>query len=185
VKNLPVFLIVGLFFLPTAAKAQLAVYGDASVLHLSQPATSTTTSSSAWFGGPGVGIYDDFAHFGPLAAGLDLRANYLFASDQRYRNALLGIRVSAHPPFLPLRPYVQGSIGVGGARPNSNDSLATHFNNKFEYQVAGGLDLGIFPHLDYRVAELSYGRVSTASSAQTSTQSNLVTVTTGIVLRLF
>jgi hypothetical protein len=185
VKTLPVFLFFTFFILPTAAKAQLAVYGDASVLHLSQPATSTTPSDSAWFGGPGVGIYDDFAHLGPLAAGLDLRGNYLFASGQKYRDVLLGVRASVHPPFLPLRPYVQGSIGVGGSKPDSNDSLATHFNNKFEYQVAGGLDLGIFPHLDYRVAEVAYSRVSTASSAQTSTQSNLVTVSTGIVLRFF
>ena len=48
-----------------------------------------------------------------------------------------------------------------------------------EYQVAGGVDMTIFPRLDWRIAEISWGSVQNVGASVKPS-----TVTTGLVLRL-
>src|SRR5450756_2673620 len=92
------------------ASAQIGVYGKLDAVHFSNNVNKT----SVWLSGPGLGIYDNFIHAGPISAGVDLRGNYLYGSNERYRSALAGIRVAAKPPLLPIRPYVEGLIGIAG-----------------------------------------------------------------------
>jgi hypothetical protein len=164
-----------------AMDAQVAIYGRFDATHISS--SETEYEPTAWYVGPGAGIYYDFIHLGPLSAGLDLRGDLLFASQQKYRSALIGARVAIKAPVLPIKPYVQVSAGSGGAKSTAPSLLATHYNNKFQYQIAGGVDFTILPHIDFRVAELAYGRMAGISSGLPVPASNLFVASTGLVFR--
>ena len=169
------------------ASAQFAVYGKFDALRLNAATVGSAGQSVTWFTGPGGGIYYDFVHFGPLSLGVDLRGNILFAQQQKYRSGLLGIRLAANPPVLPIRPFIQGSVGAGGSRFNvapiggtSNYSYST----KFQYEVLAGLDYTLLPHFDVRLAEIGYGRMSGISSTANAPNATLFTISAGVVLRI-
>jgi opacity protein-like surface antigen len=171
-------LLLILLSLNSAADAQIGVYGKLDAVHFSNNVNQT----SEWFYGPGIGIYDSFVHIGPVSLGADLRGNYLFGSNDKYRSVLGGIRVAAKPPLLPFRPYAEGLVGVAGTRSNQTGSFSTatsvsfssSFGTKFAYQILGGLDWTILPHLDLRLAEVGYGRVSPVSSGSLTLPSGSV-----------
>ncbi len=106
--------VIALLFLlsPFALHAQFAIYGNLDATHDS----FSNSSTKVWLVGPNVGAYYNFVHAGPLAAGVDVRGNLLFGDQYKYRSALVGIRLAVKPPILPIRPYAQFSVGVGGAR---------------------------------------------------------------------
>jgi hypothetical protein len=172
-----------------SAGAQIAIYGKLDATHFNNNANKT----SAWFYGPGLGVYYDFAHAGPIAVGADLRGDYLFSSNDRYRSILVGARVAVKPPLLPIRPYVEGLIGAAGTKStqdgtfntSSSVSFSNTFGTKFAYQILGGVDVTVLPHVDVRLAELGYGHVSAVSSASNSPASSVFSFSTGLVLRLF
>ncbi len=169
------------FSLPTAAAhAQIGIYGKLDTLRFNDNANKNTT----WLYGPGVGVYDDFLHFGPLRAGVDLRGDFLYGSDQkRFRSILGGVRVAVKPPILPFKPYIQGSIGAGGIK-NTSNLTANRYSTKFEYQVTGGVDTTILPRIDWRAIEVGYGRMPGVGSAAGTPNSSMLTISTGIVFRL-
>lgn len=175
-------IVLFVFALSTAAaRAQLAIYGNFGATHVSDNSNHTTN----WFYGPGVGVYYDFVHFGPIAAGVDLRGNFLFGSHEKYRSGLIGVRLAAKPPLLPIKPYAQFSIGAGGAKADGSAKFPdTNYSTKFQYEVLGGLDLTILPRIDLRVAEVGYGRMSGINGGTIAPAANLVTVSSGIVFRL-
>jgi len=163
-----------------AARAQLAIYGNFGATHV----TDSSNHTANWFYGPGVGVYYDFLHFGPIAAGVDLRGNFLFGSHEKYRSGLIGVRLAAKPPLSPIKPYAQFSIGAGGDKTDSKKFSDTNYSTKFQYEVLGGVDLTILPRIDLRVAEVGYGRMSGINGGTVAPATNLVTVSSGIVFRL-
>ena len=182
-----------LFFLSlfsiASAGAQIGVYGKLDLTHF----TNNTNKASEWFYGPGIGIYDDFLHVGPVQLGADLRGSYLIGSNDRYRSVLGGVRVAVKPPLLPIRPYAEGLIGVAGTKSNQSGSFSTAnsvsfsntFGTKFAYQILGGVDWAILPHVDFRVIEVGYGRASAVSSETNAPSSSMTSISSGLVLRLF
>lgn len=173
-SNTTLALIFSFFSLFTlAGHAQLGVYGKVDYTRYSQPGTNTS------FYGGGVGVYDDFIHAGPIRAGLDLRGDLLTGSGAHYRDLLAGVRVAFKRPVLPVRPYVQGSVGIGGTEATGPfaPGIQARYNNKFLTGVFGGIDITILPHLDFRAVELGYGRISGLSA-------NEFTASSGIALRL-
>jgi hypothetical protein len=166
------------------AKAQVGVYGHFDYTHY----TDHTSNSSNSYAGPGFGVYYDFLHAGPLEAGLDLRTDYVFGSTAKYRDLLAGVRLQAKPPVLKIKPYAQLSLGIGGPQPNGPfpaGITGATFRNKFTYEVVGGADLAVLPHIDFRVVELGYGRqTGVAGSMQSNPDSTLFTVRSGVVFRL-
>lgn len=175
-------LLLGVAVFSTSAIAQIGIYGKFNVNRFADTNTQTTT----WFYGPSAGIYYDFIHLGPVAFGADLRGNLLWANQEKYRSALFGLRLAVKPPLLPFRPYVQGSVGVGGPKQDVYaNGLTAHYSNKFEYQVLGGLDYAFFNHLDWRVAEVGYGRMTGIANGTSGNPAfTFVTISSGIVLRL-
>ncbi|HUZ97532.1 MAG TPA: hypothetical protein VMU57_21720 [Edaphobacter sp.] len=173
-----------LFFIAlssAAARAQVAIYGTFDATHLSDNSNHQAT----WFYGPSIGAYYDFVHLGPLAAGVDLRGNFLFGSHEKYRSGLVGLRLSAKPPILPIKPYAQFSIGAGGAKADGTANFPdTNYSTKFQYEVLGGVDLTVLPRIDLRVAEVGYGRMSGVNGGTNAPASSLVTVGAGLVFRL-
>lgn len=186
-KNLsPLLAAASLVLSIPAARAQLGIYGKLDLPHYSDN-TANGSAINGWYHGGGVGIYDDFLHLGPVHLGADLRGDFATHDTYRLRTIAGGLRVAAKLPVLPLRPYVEGLLGVGGTQ--YTGALAagissSSYSNKFTYQVLGGLDLTIFPHLDFRTIEIGVGHQSGVGSSSSTPAATLVLLSTGLVLRL-
>ncbi len=76
-------------------------------------------------------------------------------------------------------PYVEALVGAGQADAGREGSGAYTSATKFEYNFVGGVDYTFFPRLDWRVAEFSYGGLSSFAGSF-----NPRTLLTGIVFRL-
>jgi len=153
-----------------SARAQVGVYAGFSASDYHMPNTG-------WQYGPTFGAY-----FQPWAApfiraGVDVRASLLGSNTEKVDSILVGPRVQIHPHVLPLMPY--GEILIGGAHVNVGEGSANTDKTAIEYQVAGGLDMTIFPRLDWRIAEYSWGSVQNVGESVKPG-----TITTGLVLRL-
>jgi hypothetical protein len=176
-----IVLLLGLFFSCSIAPAQIGAYGSFVSTHLS--ATANNFQAPAWYYGGGVGIYNDFLRFGPAEFGIDLRGDLLTGSQQRYRSELFGVRLAVNTPGLRLRPYLQGSIGVGGASHTGLNGIGTIYSDKFQYHVFGGLDSAALPHLEWRIAEVGYGKMNGISSAPPTPIDSILTLSSGLVFR--
>ena len=166
------------------AQAQFGVYGKFDLNHYAFNDGSTAATT---FHGGGFGIYNDFVRLGPVRGGVDLRESLVTASQYDYRSTLFGARVALKAPVLPIRPYVQASVGVGGTKskgPFAAGIGGASYSNKFTYAVLGGVDWTVFPHVDFRAIEIGYGRQSGVGSGAGSGASTMVMVSSGIVLRL-
>ena len=151
--------LLALFF-PFTAKAQIGVYAGFSGAHLN----STTVF------GPLVGVYAQKGSL--LLLGGDVRGSFLNRNGQQFNTGAIGPRLALHPVGLPIKPYVEALIGIASANTGSSSST-THLN----YQILGGIDATLLPHLDWRVIEFDY-------SALTGRSLNANILTTGIVFRL-
>jgi hypothetical protein len=165
-----------------SAHAQVGVYGMFTVDRLSNiassplPQTSTDPASVRTntvdpLGGTG-GVYYDFLKLGPVKLGADLRGSILTTKRGAYVNfdgggariysSLGGVRAVFHTRFVPLKPYIQGSAGLGRSDYGLSNSTAAApghiiLYNNFEYEGLAGLDIKLLPILDWRVAEFGYG----------------------------
>jgi hypothetical protein len=163
-----------------SAQAQVGVYGEFTVDRLSNIQSSplpapTTTGTNARLntadplGGTG-GIYYDFLKLGPVKLGADLRGSILTTkrganvnfndSGTRIYSALGGVRAVFHTPMAPLKPYIQGSVGLGRSDYGLSNTTASGqviLYNNFEYEGLAGLDIKLLPIMDWRVAEFGYG----------------------------
>lgn len=167
------------FALATAASpAQLGIYGNFDATHF------TNEQSLTWLYGPSFGTYYNLIHAGPIATGIDARGSFLFGNRTKYRSALVGVRVAVNPPVLPVKPYAQFSVGGGAVKPDSSGSIPTHYTTKFQYAVFGGADVTILPHVDLRLIEVGYGRMTGISGGSAAPATSLVTIGSGIVIRL-
>ena len=183
--KLPLSFALGLLLSASASSAQLGIYGKFDVPHYSDQ--SSGSAASGWYHGGGVGIYDDFLHLGPVHLGADLRGDFASRDSYHLRSVAGGLRVAGKLPLIPLRPYVEGLVGVGGTQ--YTGALAagisgSPYNNKFLYEALGGLDITIFPHLDFRAVEIGVGRQSGTGSGSSAGAATLVLISSGLVLRL-
>lgn len=110
------------------------------------------------FGGT-FGLYDDFLRLGPLKLGGDVRYFQQTSSNSgpygnKLRGATAGARLALKLPLFPLKPYVQAEIGDIA----TNYGTQPNMPNSFTYQIQGGLDYTILPHLDLR-AEYGGGQI--------------------------
>ncbi|WP_263381906.1 hypothetical protein [Granulicella arctica] len=188
----------------TTAHAQIAAYGTVSVRRMTDiPYTQgTTTSTNGSFDpvGGGGGVYYDYKTYGPVRLGFDVRGSITNSTKGAYTNfnaagghisnGLAGVRGSFHTPFLPLKPYVEGMVGV--ARTNFgtgfNSGLATsgvsnttgiQSTTHLEYDGFAGLDIAILPVVDFRLVELGYGAIQGTGHTYP-----VGTISTGLVFHL-
>ena len=179
-----VLALTSLLFAATAASAQLAAYGTVSVRRMidipyTQGSTTRTDGSFDPVGGT-FGAFYDFRTIGPVRLGVDARGSIVNSTQGAYTSynaggghigsGLGGIRASFHTPFVPVKPYVQGSAGVartnfgtqynnGLASGSLSNSTGIQLTTHVEYDVFAGVDLTILPILDFRVVELGYGAI--------------------------
>jgi hypothetical protein len=159
-----VFGILFIGFAGRAAEAQIGVYAA-----FSGAPVSNGGASSAF--GPTFGLYAQSGRY--ISVGGDVRGTFLTRSGFNYFTGAAGPRIAIKPPILPFRPYVEGLIGVA----NFNDGSDTSSSTKLNYQILGGIDTTILPHIDWRVLEFDYSAVSGDSV-------NAKIFSTGLVLRL-
>jgi hypothetical protein len=184
-RRTPLLATLFLFFLiaGASAKAQIGIYGEFSTVHT--PAESFFGTTTAWYKGFTAGAYYDFLRVGPVKLGLDLRGGSVRANGDVSYNTLVGPRVALKLPTLPLRPYAQAVVGIGGiAANNSVNGTNTHYTGRLEYGAIGGLDYTVFPYLDLRLPEIGYLRTRVNQFSGPSAPINLITVSAGVVLRL-
>ncbi len=168
-----------MFVAPMTAKAQLGVYANFT-------AAKVNGSTSDWIFGPGFGGYLDHGHFIFLSTGVDLRGEILgTGSSTKFDAGYIGPRVAFRPHVLPIKPYVEGLVGVAYAEvptaplPNAISIGGTTSATRFSYQFVGGVDYTLVPRVDWRVAEFSYGGLSILDGSI-----HPKTISTGIVVRL-
>jgi hypothetical protein len=132
-----------------AARAQLGLYVMGSGGKLGANVIGNNSGFTAW--GGTVGGYDDFLGAGPIKIGGDARffvqsSGNSNAFGNQLRGGLVGMRLAVHPPILPLKPYVQAEVGAA----STNYGVQANRSLNFAYQVQGGVDWTIFPHVDVR-----------------------------------
>jgi hypothetical protein len=152
------------------AHAQWAVYGTFTGSQLD-------TSGTPWLYGGTVGVYRDHGLVGLIRMGLDARGEFVQRSDTTLNSGLAGIRLAVTPRVLPIKPDVEGLVGVGnlGVGQGSGKTSTT----AFEYKVLGGVDWTFFPRLDWRVVEFGYGGLTGDASGV-----HPKTLSSGLVFRL-
>ena len=164
------------------ARAQFAVYGEGQAVRFDDQADASTT----WFKGGTFGVYDDFLRLPLLGLGLDARGTFASGERMDFRSGLIGIRADARAPGLPFRPYVEGLVGVGGTKSKVTSIYITPvYSNKLEYEVLGGLDFTVFPHVDVRLPEIGYAQMSPVTSGPNAPSSKVLGLSAGVVIRLF
>jgi hypothetical protein len=167
-KRFGLLLLAALLWLPTALRAQLAIYGAGS------GATFSNADTNVGYGGL-AGIYKQTSHaLHRISVGADLHGTFVGREGFHYYTGAAGPRIAFHFPVLPLSPYVEGLVGAANFNAGRGTNSSTHFN----YQAVGGLDATILPHIDWRVIDLTYSGVASESISA-------FTFSTGIVIRFF
>jgi hypothetical protein len=157
------------FAITLTAPAQTGLYAEFGASKVDAP-------SDNWIYGPTFGIYHDFYSVPFFHLGADLRGSVLGISETTsLYSGTIGPRLSLHPHVLPIMPYAEGLVGIG----HYDYGAGQGSNTQFEYQFLAGADLTIFPRLDWRVVEFSYGGLSVFNG-----DLHPKTLSTGLVLRL-
>ena len=184
-RSLSCTLSFGLLFGAAAcAEAQIGVYAKVDITHQSDTQYAGDPTTSQTFYGGDAGFYDDFVHVGPLSLGTDFRGGFVTGGNYHYRSFLGGVRLAVKPPVIPLRPYVQFSVGVGGTRYTgtlSSSIPSAPYDDKLLYEFLGGIDCTILPHVDWRAVEIGVGHQNAVNYGTAA--DNLVLVSSGLVLR--
>ncbi len=149
----------------SAARGQIALYGNFEANDLTQTSTFVT--------GGTFGLYDDFYKLGPISFGTDVRGSILSKDQTNLSKILVGVRLAAKPPILPIKPYVQLNGGV--AKLTAGQIQPGY---KLAYEINGGVDLTFLPHVDWRMVEIGAGEISGQPDSQFH-------IATGLVFRFF
>ncbi len=158
-------LVVALFAIlfATPAVAQIGVYAGFSGSFLNSGGSTTLY-------GPLVGIYAQSDRF--IAIGGDTRGSFVSRDGVQFYTGAFGLRVAIKPYAIPFKPYAEALFGVASF--NSGNSSSNTYAN---YQLIGGVDTTILPHIDWRIIDFDY-------SAVFNNPINSKTLTTGLVIRL-
>jgi hypothetical protein len=176
----------GLLLVGGRAHAQVAIYGMGSGGFLSSvnaqsgPLTLTSASFSAY--GGTFGVYDNYRHLGPVKFGGDGRFFIQSKSNgnsygNQLRGGLVGARLALFSHAVPFSPYIQAEIGGVGTNYGTQSQRST----SFAYQVQGGLDYTIVPHLDARF-EYGAGQIGALFPG---TRQEMQQIGLGLVVRIY
>jgi len=168
-----------------ASHAQVGIYAQYSggflstVTSQSGPLTLASPSFAAW--GGTFGAYDNLYHAGPLKFGGDGRffiesSRGATAYGNQIRGTLFGARMALFSKAVPFSPYIQAEKGVA----STNYGTQSTRSASFAYQINGGLDYTIVPHLD---ARFEYGD-GELGSTYAGTRQTMQQLAFGLVVRL-
>jgi len=156
-----------------------------------------TTSWPPEFGG---GITFNAAKAGPLNLGLDLRGSTNH-SNTGADTAMAGPRLALRVPVLHIKPYVEAAGGyvatrtlgsvTNGTGGTTTVTTGVPITNQYAgWEIFGGVDVPIFPRVDFRAVEFGGGKAYLANAGisninfnNVNTQISLISIDTGIVVR--
>ena len=176
---------------PVAIQAQTGLYLNPVAMRVSNSTADHGTfaflgngGTSAMFYGVNMGAYHDFKTPYAFKAGLDVRDSILHSNDAFLNNFLVGVRFSGKPFHNNWKPYLEPVIGAGTSRAPATTLAVT----KFEYGLLGGLDYSTHHHIDFRVVEVGYSGLRTASSQTIGNSAQIpaaqiITISSGFVFR--
>ncbi len=180
--------------IPTAARAQGALYVNPVAVRAS---ISTADPGTFSFLGPGTtsrmfygvqlgGFYDVPNLTERFEVGVDVRDAILHANNALLNEFLVGARLGLVPAGgRKLHPYVEPYVGLGSTRaPETSIKV-----NKPTYGAFVGADYDFSRRVSWRVAEVGYGSLTTASggtigASESIPSATLLTITTGLTFRL-
>jgi len=191
------FLLLALatIFVASSARAQGGLYFNpiVTIVHNSTADTGTyaflgSGQTQQIFGGVMIGGYYEVYHAPKFNLGLDLRDEIEHGNNAGLNNLLFSPRFTYRPADSKLKPYLQISIGEGKTHSPYNPISYS----KFEVGVMVGVDREINRHIDWRVAEISYGKLQTINSYQVNgstigtpiPSASLIEFSTGVVFRI-
>jgi hypothetical protein len=174
-----------------SAHAQIGVYFNPVVSRISNSTADTgpfaflgSGQTSQIFGGVDFGGYYDFVHTAKFDFGADMRDTIQHGNNASLNSFTVGVHVDAKPLAHGLKPYLQISFGDGRTRP----PLSTVHVNKLEFDFTAGVDRALNRHVDWRIVELGYGRVTTIGSdtygGPRIPEATLLNFSTGFVFRI-
>jgi len=174
---------------PIAVHAQTGIYLNPIATRVSNSVADSglyaflgQNSKSEIFYGINFGAYYDFKSTLPFKAGLDMRDSIQHGDGAAMNEFLTGLRISKS--FGHLKPYIEPVVGAGTTRAPFTVLHVT----KVEYGVLGGLDYTTHHHIDFRLFEIGYTQLDTASSETISANatippSTLITFSAGLIFR--
>lgn len=184
-------LVVGLALTAVAAHAQVGLYLNPIATRVSNSKADTgpfaflgENSTSRMFYGVDMGGYYNFYQQGKTNVGVDVRDSIVHGNSASLNSFLVGIRVETKPFNNPIKPYLQASVGVGTTRPPTSTVRV----NRAQYGIFGGADYPLNRHVDFRVFEVGFNSLLTASSGTIGGTGNipaskLLSFSTGFVFR--
>jgi hypothetical protein len=184
-------LAVGLALTTLAAHAQVGLYINPVAIRVSNSQADTgpfaflgENSKSNIFYGVNIGGYYNFYHQGKTEVGIDIRDSFTNGNSATLNSFLVGVRVATEPFKRPLKPYLQASVGVGTTRPPTSSVRS----NRAQFGIFGGVDYTLNRHVDFRVVEIGFNSLTTASSSTIGGVGNipaskLLSFSTGLVFR--
>lgn len=184
-------LAVGLALTTLAAHAQVGLYINPVAIRVSNSQADSgpfaflgENSKSNIFYGVNIGGYYNFYHQGKTEVGLDIRDSFTNGNSATLNSFLVGVRVATEPFKRPLKPYLQASVGVGTTRPPTSSVRS----NRAQFGIFGGADYTLNRHVDFRVVEIGFNSLTTASSSTIGGVGNipaskLLSFSTGLVFR--
>ncbi|HWG17544.1 MAG TPA: hypothetical protein VN678_06750 [Acidobacteriaceae bacterium] len=172
-----VFVLMVSFACAAVAHAQVSVYAtwaNARITDVPSTTGTTTQQQTYWASGIGGGVTVNILPLPVVSLGVDLRGSTRSGANGA-DTALGGLKLGVHPPALPLKLYIQGSVGYVGLRP------ASGVTNKYgAWEILGGVDYPLIHFVDFRVIEVGAGR--TFLHTTTNNSPSLLTINTGLVL---
>lgn len=152
--------------------AQFGVYAGFTTATIHEPYAPRMNGGS-------FGAFYDFSSFPIVDPGIDVRiadvSNNQNGIKTSVNSVTVGPRVVLHIPHAHLlHPY--GEFLVGEAHVDDGEGSATTSSGGSAITVAGGADLHLIPHLDWRVIDYAFSRDNGGHTYQHS-------ITTGLVLR--
>jgi hypothetical protein len=159
---LPLVVIL-LFSTNLHAQARFAIYGTGGGEKSGLP-------NDDWHAAGTFGFYYGLLHAGPIDLSVDARGDL----SSNIKSGFLGPRVAVKLPIIPIKPYGEFIFGVSTY---SRTAAGVKDSNDFAYRYVLGLDTTILPHIDWRVADFSYGINNSANGTHAKTLSS------GLVIR--
>jgi hypothetical protein len=168
----------GLYLNPLAMRISNSTADHGTFAFLGQ------NSTSQMFWGPQFGAYYDFKTPYAFKAGLDMRDSIMHGSGAFLNNFLVGLRISGKPFKRPFKPYLEPMVGVGTSRAPFTAIRVS----KGEYGVYAGIDYETHHHVDFRLVEVGYSSLITASSetiggSDIIPSADIFSVSTGLIFR--
>jgi len=183
--------VVAMTLAPVAMHAQFGFYLNPQAMRITNSVGDKGTfaflgqnNTSGMFWGENFGAYYDFKTPYPFHAGLDIRDSDMHGSGAALNNFLVGVRIAAKPFGNQLKPYIEPVVGVG----SSKAPFTAIRVSKVEYGAYAGLDYETHHHIDFRMVEIGYTSLITASSetiggSDIIPASNILSISTGLVFR--